>query len=118
MRRAAAGEPANEASANEASADVPVAEVPPPAPSIGFDVPERQLGELLVRSDFVSALDLIQLTKDRVVHGPRIAQMLISKGMVSEDDFLSFLVDQYQHPAIDLDEFTIEKDVVQLVPAR
>ncbi len=75
-----------------------------------------RLGELLVRESVISAGDLRKAQEEQRKEGGRLGSSLVKLGMIEESELTSFLSKQYGVPAINLAEFDIDKDVINLVP--
>ena len=75
-----------------------------------------RLGELLVRENVISAGELRKAQDEQRKEGGRLGSSLVKLGMIEESELTSFLSKQYGVPAINLAEFEIEKDVINLVP--
>jgi len=74
-----------------------------------------RLGELLVRENMITLQQLQQAQDESTKSGGRLGGALVKMGMVQEGDLLNFLSKQYHVPAINLDEFEIEPDIVKLL---
>jgi type IV pilus assembly protein PilB len=75
-----------------------------------------RLGELLLRDQMISADQLHKAQEESRRSGERLGNSLVKLGAIQEEDLTQFLSRQYGVPAINLSEFDIEPDVVQLVP--
>jgi len=76
---------------------------------------EERLGELLLRESIITAEQLKRASDEQSREGGRLGNWLIKLGMIDEKDLLNFLSRQYQVPSIDLDDFEIEQEVVNLL---
>ncbi|HEY0710362.1 MAG TPA: type IV-A pilus assembly ATPase PilB [Polyangia bacterium] len=75
-----------------------------------------RLGELLLRDQMISAEQLQRAQDESRRSGERLGNSLVKVGAIQEEDLTQFLSRQYGVPAINLAEFDIEPDVIQLVP--
>ena len=76
---------------------------------------EDRLGELLLRESIITAEQLKRASEEQSKEGGRLGNWLIKLGMIDEKDLLNFLSRQYQVPSIDLDDFEIDQEVVNLL---
>jgi type IV pilus assembly protein PilB len=77
-----------------------------------------RLGELLVREQVINVQQLNAATEAQRTSGERIGACLIQQGAIDEKTLVSFLSRQYHVPTIDLADFDIEKEVLDLVGAE
>src|SRR5262249_31082666 len=77
-----------------------------------------RLGELLVREKLISLAQLQKAQDDQRKSGARLGNSLIKLGMLDEQELTNFLSKQYAVPSINLSDFEIPPDVLQLVPAE
>jgi type IV pilus assembly protein PilB len=75
-----------------------------------------RLGELLVREKLISLQQLRDAQTEAKRSGRRLGVALSHLGYVDDQDLTKFLAQQYSLPSINLDDFEIEPDVIQLVP--
>ncbi len=75
-----------------------------------------RLGELLVRENVISAGQLRKAQEEQRKGGGRLGSSLVKLGMIEESELTSFLSKQYGVPAINLADFEIDKEVINLVP--
>jgi len=75
----------------------------------------ERLGELLVREKLITADQLEKAIQDTRNTGARLGSSLAKLGYLGEKEFLGFLSNQYGIPAIDLNEFEVDKEVLDLV---
>ena len=75
-----------------------------------------RLGELLLREQIISAEQLQRAQEESRRSGERLGNSLIKMGAIEEEDLTQFLSRQYGVPAINLDEFDIEPEVIELIP--
>ena len=75
-----------------------------------------RLGELLVRENVISANQLRKAQDSQRKQGGRLGSSLVKLGMIEESELTSFLSKQYGVPAINLSDFEIDREVINLVP--
>jgi type IV pilus assembly protein PilB len=76
----------------------------------------RRLGELLVRENLISLQQLRTAQDEQRRTGVPLGAALAKLGYTSETEITQFLSQQYRVPAVNLDEFEIDADVVKLIP--
>ena len=76
----------------------------------------NRLGELLVREKLISLQQLRQAQEEQRKSGTNLGNALAKLGYISDDRITSFLSAQYRVPAINLDEYELDPDIVKLVP--
>ncbi|MBN2195473.1 MAG: type IV-A pilus assembly ATPase PilB [Polyangiaceae bacterium] len=75
----------------------------------------NRLGELLVREKLISLQQLRRAQDEQKRSGNNLGYTLAKLGYISDGEITNFLSTQYRLPAINLDEYEIEPDVVKLV---
>jgi type IV pilus assembly protein PilB len=76
---------------------------------------DQRLGELLVREKLISLQQLRQAQTDQKKSGQNLGYTLAKLGYVSDGEITNFLSSQYRLPAINLDEYEIDSEVLRLV---
>ena len=76
----------------------------------------QKLGELLVRENVITLAQLRKAQEEQKKSGGRLGSSLVKLGMIAESELTSFLSKQYGVPAINLNEFEIDPQVIALVP--
>src|SRR5687768_8288068 len=76
---------------------------------------QSRLGELLVREKLISLQQLRKAQDEQKKSGSNLGYTLAKLGYISDGEITSFLSTQYRLPAINLDEYEIDGDVVKLV---
>ncbi len=76
----------------------------------------HRLGELLVRENVITMAQLRKAQEEQKKSGGRLGSSLVKLGMIAESELTSFLSKQYGVPAINLNDFEIDPDVIGLVP--
>jgi type IV pilus assembly protein PilB len=77
-----------------------------------------RLGELLVRENLISLQQLQKAQEEQRKSGERLGYSLTKLGIIHEQDLTNFLSKQYAVPSINLTEWEISSDIIQLVPAE
>jgi type IV pilus assembly protein PilB len=75
----------------------------------------NRLGELLVREKLISLQQLRQAQEEQRKSGSNLGHALAKLGFVSDGEITHFLSAQYRVPAINLDEYDIDGEVIKLV---
>ncbi len=75
-----------------------------------------QIGELLLKDNFITNEQLDTAIKHQRQHGGRLGSILINLGFVHDDDITSVLSKQYGVPSINLSYFEIDPSVIRLIP--
>jgi type IV pilus assembly protein PilB len=75
----------------------------------------NRLGELLVREKLISLQQLRRAQEEQKRSGQNLGYTLAKLGYISDGEITNFLSSQYRLPAINLDEYEIDNDVVKLV---
>src|SRR5262249_4447042 len=75
-----------------------------------------RLGELLVQNNVITAVQLNQTQETQKKKGGRLGTALTKIGLMQENEMINFLSKQYRVPAINLQDFEIEADIIKLIP--
>jgi type IV pilus assembly protein PilB len=78
-------------------------------------MPEK-LGRLLLNNKIISGPQLQEAIKEQKGSGERLGSVLVKLGFIKEDTLVSFLSGQYGTPFINLSEFSINSDLIKLIP--
>jgi type IV pilus assembly protein PilB len=76
---------------------------------------QNRLGELLVREKLISLQQLRKAQEEQKKSGSNLGYTLAKLGYISDGEITTFLSTQYRLPAINLDEYEIDGEVVKLV---
>jgi type IV pilus assembly protein PilB len=76
---------------------------------------QNRLGELLVREKLISLQQLRKAQDEQKKSGQNLGYTLARLGFISDGEITNFLSSQYRLPAINLDEYEIDVEVVKLV---
>ncbi len=77
---------------------------------------DNRLGELLVREKLVSLAELRKARELAKASGANLSKSLTKLGYVSDTEVTEFIANQYNVPAIDLSEYTLDPEIVELIP--
>ncbi|MCP4198487.1 MAG: type IV-A pilus assembly ATPase PilB [Proteobacteria bacterium] len=77
---------------------------------------DNRLGELLVRKNVISLNELRQAQELQKSSGGNLGRSLTKLGHVTDEEMTEFLAAQYNVPAIDLSEYTIDHEIAELIP--
>ncbi|HYO93687.1 MAG TPA: type IV-A pilus assembly ATPase PilB [Polyangiaceae bacterium] len=76
---------------------------------------QNRLGELLVREKLISLQQLRKAQDEQKRSGQNLGYTLAKLGYIADGEITNFLSAQYRLPAINLDEYEIDADVIKLV---
>jgi type IV pilus assembly protein PilB len=76
----------------------------------------NRLGELLVKEQLITPLQLKKAIDAQRGSGGRLGYELTRLGYIEEDELTAFLSSQYGVPSINLAEFEIDPDVLKIIP--
>ncbi len=76
----------------------------------------ERIGELLVRENLLTTDQLNKARKESQDGGGRLGAQISKLGFLQEQELTDFVAGQYGVPSIDLDDFDIDPDVIELVP--
>ncbi len=77
-----------------------------------------QIGELLVKENFITTDQLETALKHQRQNGGRLGSILINLGFVEDDDITALLSKKYGVPSINLTYFEIDSAVIKLIPVE
>ncbi len=80
-----------------------------------LDEHRARIGELLLSADLITELQLRKALEIQKNSGARIINVLMSMGALNTDEFLEFLSGPNAFSAIDLAQYDIEQEVVDLI---
>ncbi len=75
----------------------------------------NRLGELLVREKLISLQQLRQAQEEQKKSGQNLGFALARLGYVNDEEITNFLSNQYRLPAVNLDEYEIDSEVIKIV---
>ncbi|MBM4392025.1 MAG: type IV-A pilus assembly ATPase PilB [Deltaproteobacteria bacterium] len=75
-----------------------------------------RLGDLLVRENLISPLQLQKAMETQRSTGGRLGHQLTKLGFIEENELTAFLSKQYGVPSINLSDFEIDAEVLKVIP--
>jgi type IV pilus assembly protein PilB len=75
----------------------------------------NRLGELLVREKLISLQQLRQAQEEQRKNGSNLGYALAKLGYISDGEITNFLSSQYRVPAVNLDDYEVDAEVIKLV---
>lgn len=79
---------------------------------------KKQLGELLVEQNIISQAQLDKALTKQKEKGGLIGEILVELGFAQEQDIAHALTVQYGFPYLPLDNYEINAEVLNVIPAR
>jgi type IV pilus assembly protein PilB len=76
----------------------------------------ERIGELLVRSNLITADQLHKARQEARSKNERLGHQITKLGYLQESELTDFVAKQYGLPTIDLADFEIDREVIKLVP--
>jgi type IV pilus assembly protein PilB len=76
-----------------------------------------RLGEMLVKKNYITAVQLEKALEEQKSRGGRLGSSLVRLGYTKEDTLLSFLSGQYKVPSTNLSKMEINPAVIKLIPS-
>jgi type IV pilus assembly protein PilB len=76
----------------------------------------ERIGELLVKQNLLTAEQLRDARKEAKASGARLGSQITQLGFLDEAELTDFVAKQYGVPSINLEEFEIDRAVIELVP--
>jgi type IV pilus assembly protein PilB len=76
----------------------------------------ERIGELLVKENLLTAEQLSEARTEARTKGGRLGTQITALGYLDENELTDFVAKQYGVPSINLDEFEIDRAVLELVP--
>ncbi len=77
---------------------------------------KQKLGEILVEKGVITPAQLTQALAEQKRTGERLGRVLVNLGFVTERELIKFLGVQMEIPPIDLDNYLIDPQIIDLVP--
>ena len=78
----------------------------------------NRIGELLINAKLISNDQLAHALSEQKTNPGRLGSTLVRLGYLSSDDLVNFLSVQYGVPAVNLHDFSISDEVLELVPSE
>ncbi|MBY0400228.1 type IV-A pilus assembly ATPase PilB [Myxococcota bacterium] len=76
----------------------------------------ERIGELLVKENLLSSEQLHKAREEAASQGRRLGAQITALGFMDENELSEFVAKQYGVPSINLSDFTIEPEVIALIP--
>ena len=77
---------------------------------------KKSLGESLVEKGLVAEEQLRQAEFEARSSSKPLRKILIKKGLISEEDLTAFLSQQFDLPLVDLTNYLVEPEIIDLIP--
>jgi len=88
----------------------------PTVPHAGSSGEHKRLGELLVEEGIITPQQLAEGLKHQQENGGFLGQSLVALGFVSHDTIRQFVVKQFNIPHLNLLDYSINKQALELIP--
>jgi type IV pilus assembly protein PilB len=83
----------------------------------GFKMREKKsIGESLVEEGIITLEQLKEAEEEGKISGKSLRKILINKGFITEEDFVEFLSNKLKIPKINLNNYLIDPQIIELVP--
>jgi type IV pilus assembly protein PilB len=76
----------------------------------------ERIGDLLVKKNIISHEQLQKALEEQRSKGGRVGSNLIKLGYIQENELVNFLSEQFGVPSINLSEFEISPEVIDIIP--
>ncbi len=76
----------------------------------------ERIGELLVKENLLSSEQLLKAREEAASQGKRLGAQITALGFMDESELTEFVAKQYGVPSINLEDFSIEPEVLALIP--
>ncbi len=76
----------------------------------------ERIGELLVKENLLSSEQLLKAREEAASGGSRLGAQITALGFMDENELTEFVAKQYGVPSINLEDFSIEAEVLALIP--
>ncbi|MBA7652809.1 hypothetical protein ES703_60648 [subsurface metagenome] len=77
---------------------------------------KKKLGEILVEKGTITSAQLTQALAEQKKTGERLGRVLVNLGFITERELIKFLGVQMEIPPINLDNYLIDPQIIDLVP--
>jgi hypothetical protein len=78
----------------------------------------KQIGEILKENGIIRDAQLKKALEIQKEKGGLIGEILVSRGFAKEEDIAQALTIQYGFPYLPLDNYTIDHEVIKIIPAQ
>ncbi len=76
---------------------------------------DNRLGELLVREKLISIQELQKAREHQKTTGENLGKSLTKLGYITDLEVTEFIANQYNVPSVDLDEYEVEPEIIELI---
>jgi len=76
-----------------------------------------KIGDMLIKAGLITEVQLQSALKEQQRTGGRLGSNLVKLGYITEEEITKFLGKQYGVPAVNLNDYEIEKSVLDIIPA-
>ena len=76
---------------------------------------KKKLGDTLVKKGVITSAQLTQALAEQKRTGERLGRVLVNLGFITEQEMIEFLGAQMEIPPINLDNYLIEPQIIDLV---
>ncbi len=77
---------------------------------------KKRIGDILIKEDIINLDQLKTAIEEQKNTGKRLGETLLNLGYIDEHQLVAYLSKQYGVPAINLDQFKIDPEVLKAVP--
>ena len=77
-----------------------------------------RVGDLLVKTGHITTEQLQRANEAQKSSGGSIGSQIVKLGFISEDDLLQSISNQYGVPIVELSDYEIDINIVQLIPQK
>lgn len=77
---------------------------------------KKRIGELLIEAGKITQADLDNALEKQKSTSKKIGEILVDMGLVQEEDLIVNLAIQFQVPFIKIENYTISKDILGIIP--
>jgi len=75
-----------------------------------------KMGDILIKEDVINLDQLKSAIQEQKYSGRRLGETLLNLGYIDENQLVAYLSKQYAVPAINLEQFEVSEDALNLVP--
>src|SRR5436853_242810 len=83
-----------------------------------YNVPRMGIGSVLIDRGLVTKAQLEQAISEQRSSGERLDRVLVRMGVVSREQVLTAIGDQFHMPVVDLSAVVVEPKVLESLPAK
>ncbi|NIP29660.1 MAG: type II secretion system protein GspE, partial [Candidatus Dadabacteria bacterium] len=79
-------------------------------------VQPRKMGDILIKEDVINLDQLKTALQEQKSSGKRLGETLLNMGYIDEHQLVAYLSKQYGVPAVNLDQFDVVPEILNVVP--